>query len=60
MPTLQHQKIEGKGVKWTIVVPQELKDAVLEAAYRTRKSASLWVREALEKALKELEQGASS
>ncbi|MCD6505797.1 ribbon-helix-helix protein, CopG family [Candidatus Poribacteria bacterium] len=60
MAALKFQKLakSEEAVKLTIRIPKTLKEQVEEAAYQSRKSITLFIREALEKALRE--QGATT
>jgi predicted DNA-binding protein len=43
-----------------VIAAEGIRERVEEAAYRARKSASLFMREAIEKALEEVERGVAS
>jgi predicted DNA-binding protein len=61
MPSLSFQTIPKteQPAKITIRIPKSLKGKIEEAAYQSRKSVTLFIREAVEKAIEEVERGAT-
>ena len=61
MPSLNFQVIpkSEQPAKITIRIPRSLKEKIEEAAYKSRKSITLFIREAVEKVIEEMEREAT-